>query len=281
MNPQEQQTDPLEQQTGTVATLAMAVPAPPVATVPDTPALAVVAGAILAASEVGLAPSVVAVGSTSSGSGCTDSQAQDVRAPPTQAQDVRAPPTQAQDVRAPPTQAQDVRAPPTQAQDVRAPPTQAQDVRAPPTQAQDVRAPPTQAQDVRAPPTQAQDVRAPPTQAQDVRAPPIAAPQFSTSQAVAYAQSMEVYSQSVIQGKLEGGIAGVVTEEKQVFEADWKISNCASCPVNSASPQFSTSQAVAYAQSMEVYSQSVIQGKLEGGIAGVVTEEKQVIMLGD
>ncbi|MGH0135516.1 UNVERIFIED_CONTAM: hypothetical protein FKN15_062177 [Acipenser sinensis] len=65
MNPQEQQTDPLEQQTGTVATLAMAVPAPPVATVPDTPALAVVAGAILAASEVGLAPSVVAVGCAS------------------------------------------------------------------------------------------------------------------------------------------------------------------------------------------------------------------------
>ncbi|MGH0158859.1 UNVERIFIED_CONTAM: hypothetical protein FKN15_057425 [Acipenser sinensis] len=55
--------DPLEQQAETAAT--PAVPAPPVATAPDTPAMAVVAMAILAASEVGLAPPAVAVGCAS------------------------------------------------------------------------------------------------------------------------------------------------------------------------------------------------------------------------
>ncbi|MGH0122695.1 UNVERIFIED_CONTAM: hypothetical protein FKN15_063552 [Acipenser sinensis] len=73
--PHEQQADPLgqqaetmdpqEQQAETTATPATAVPPPPVATVPDTLALAVVAVAILAASEVRLAPSVVAVGCAS------------------------------------------------------------------------------------------------------------------------------------------------------------------------------------------------------------------------
>ncbi|MGH0163453.1 UNVERIFIED_CONTAM: hypothetical protein FKN15_045436 [Acipenser sinensis] len=64
-DPQEQQTDPPEQQAETAATPAMAVPVPPVATVPDTPGLAMVAVAILAVSEIGLAPPVVAVGCAS------------------------------------------------------------------------------------------------------------------------------------------------------------------------------------------------------------------------
>ncbi|MGH0129848.1 UNVERIFIED_CONTAM: hypothetical protein FKN15_041275 [Acipenser sinensis] len=56
---------PLVAEAETTATLATVVPAPPVATAPATPASAVVAVAILVASEVGLAPPAITVGCAS------------------------------------------------------------------------------------------------------------------------------------------------------------------------------------------------------------------------
>ncbi|MGH0160856.1 UNVERIFIED_CONTAM: hypothetical protein FKN15_003831 [Acipenser sinensis] len=133
--PQEQQTDPLELQAEMAATPATAVPAPPVATIPDTLALAVVAVAILAASKVGLAPPAVTVGCASPEllSAACARAAEGLQPSPLLALGSVAPPLLALRSLAPPPPALGTAAPPSLALGMAAPPPLALGTAAPPS----------------------------------------------------------------------------------------------------------------------------------------------------